>query len=44
MLIFVNFVVDFVSSMAVKTSGVGGNTDIFMPIQSAEGPGFTVAL
>ena len=30
--------------MTVKTSWVGGNTDIFMPIHSADGLGFTVAL
>ena len=36
MLVFVKF--------AVKTSWVGSNTDIFMPVYSAGGLGFTVVL
>ena len=31
-------------SMTTKISWVGGNTDIFMPIYSADGFGFTVGL
>ena len=31
-------------SMTTKTSWVGGNADIFMPIYSADGLGFTVGL
>ena len=43
MLIFVKFAVEMVA-VSVKTSWIGGNTDIFIPIYSADGLGFTVAL
>ena len=40
MLIFVKFALE----MTVKTSWVGGNTDIFMPVSSADGLDFIVAV